>query len=156
MSNSFCDPMDYSLSGSSVLGISQARRLMWVAVFFSKGSSQPRDQTWVSCIGRQILYYWATWSPVHHIRNLQKSRYVDSNKPYRNGGNLLALRQKKIIIIISQFGCLLEKLIDQVYMNEVKLLLTWSPRHNRALNFVSKINTSLAKVYVFSVDGFLK
>lgn len=57
--------------------------------------------------------------------------------------------------IISQFGCLIEKLIDQVYMNEVKLLLTLSPRHNRALNFVSKINTSLAKVYVFSVDGFL-
>ena len=57
--------------------------------------------------------------------------------------------------IISQFGCLIEKLIDQVYMNEVILLLTLSPRHNRALNFLSKINTSLAKVYAFSVDGFL-
>jgi len=39
--------MDYSPSGSSVHGISQARILEWVAISFSKGSSQPRDQTCV-------------------------------------------------------------------------------------------------------------
>ena len=38
-----------------------ARRLEWVAIFSSTGSSQPRDQTLVSCIGRQIIYHWATW-----------------------------------------------------------------------------------------------
>ena len=43
-----CDPMDCSLPGSSVHGISQARILQWVAIFFSRGSSQPRDHTWVS------------------------------------------------------------------------------------------------------------
>ena len=43
----FCNPMDYSPSGSSVHGISQARILEWVAISFSKGSSQPRDQTCV-------------------------------------------------------------------------------------------------------------
>ena len=59
----FCDPMDYSLPGSSVFGISRARILMWVAISLSEVSSQPRDQTWVSCIGRQILYCWATWKP---------------------------------------------------------------------------------------------
>ena len=37
-----CDPMGYSLPGSSVYGILQARRLEWVAILFSKGSSQPR------------------------------------------------------------------------------------------------------------------
>ena len=37
------DPMDYSLPGSSVHGIFQARILEWVAVPSSKGSSQPRD-----------------------------------------------------------------------------------------------------------------
>ena len=37
------DPMDYSPSGTSVHGISQARILKWVAISFSKGSSQPRD-----------------------------------------------------------------------------------------------------------------
>ena len=45
-----CDPMDCSLPGSSVLGISQARVLEWAAIPFSRGSSQPRDQTQVSCI----------------------------------------------------------------------------------------------------------
>ena len=38
-----CDPMDYSPPGSSVHGILQARILVWVAMPFSRGSSQPRD-----------------------------------------------------------------------------------------------------------------
>ena len=47
--------MDCSLPGSSVHGIFQARILEWVVVSYSRGSSQPRDQTCVSCIDRQIL-----------------------------------------------------------------------------------------------------
>ena len=39
-------------TGSSVHGILQARILEWVAIPFSRGSSPPRDRTWVSCIGR--------------------------------------------------------------------------------------------------------
>ena len=51
-----CDPMDCSPPGSSVCGILQARILEWVAISSSRGSSQPRDQTWVSCIaGRFFL-----------------------------------------------------------------------------------------------------
>ena len=41
-------------------GISQARILEWAAIPFSRGSSQSRDWTRVSCIGRQILYNWVT------------------------------------------------------------------------------------------------
>ena len=44
--------------GSSVHGIPQARILEWAAIFFSRGSFLPRDQTWISyisCICRQIL-----------------------------------------------------------------------------------------------------
>ena len=44
-----CDPTDCNLPGSSVCGILQARIMEWVAISFSRGSSQPRDQTWVSC-----------------------------------------------------------------------------------------------------------
>ena len=55
-----CDPMDCSPPASSVHGISQVRILKWVAISFSRGSSQLRDWTPVSCIGRQILYHWAT------------------------------------------------------------------------------------------------
>ena len=57
-------PMDYSLPGSSVHGILQARILEWVAISFSRVSSQPRDWncvSYVSCIGRQVLYHY------HHL-----------------------------------------------------------------------------------------
>ena len=47
-------------SPDSVHGISQARILEWVAISFSKRSSQPRAWTQISCIGRQILYHWGT------------------------------------------------------------------------------------------------
>ena len=51
-----CNPMDCSLQGSSFHGIFQARVLEWVAISFSRGSSQPRDQTQVSrIIGRCFI-----------------------------------------------------------------------------------------------------
>ena len=50
-----CDPMD-----STVRGILQARILEWVAFPFSRGSSQPRDWTQVSCIGGGFFTSWAT------------------------------------------------------------------------------------------------
>ena len=50
-----CNPMDYSLPGSSVHGVFQARVLEWVAISFSRGSSRPRDRTRVSHIaGRRF------------------------------------------------------------------------------------------------------
>ena len=39
-----CDPSDYSLPGSSVHGILQARILQWVAIPFTKSSFQARDR----------------------------------------------------------------------------------------------------------------
>ena len=55
-----CDSLDCSPPGSFVHGISQARILEWVAISFSRVSSWSRNRTWVSCIGRRILYHWAT------------------------------------------------------------------------------------------------
>ena len=55
--------MDHSPPCSSVHGIFQARILEWVAISSSRGSSQPRDWTCISCvsgIGRQILYHWTS------------------------------------------------------------------------------------------------
>ena len=52
----FWDAMDYSPVGSSVHGIS----LEWVDIFFSRGSSWPRDQICISHVGRRVLYHWAT------------------------------------------------------------------------------------------------
>ena len=55
-----CNPMDCSPPGSSVHGILQKRILEWVAIPFSRGSSQPRDRTWVSCIAGGFFTIWAT------------------------------------------------------------------------------------------------
>ena len=64
-----CDPC--SPSGSSVHEIFQARILQWVAISYSRGSSEPRDRTQiscVSCIGRQILYHCTTWEAVNSVQ----------------------------------------------------------------------------------------
>ena len=49
--------MDCNLPGSTVHGISQARILECVAISFSRGSSRHKDWTWVSWLGRWILYH---------------------------------------------------------------------------------------------------
>ena len=62
--STLCDPLNHSLPGSSLHGISQARILEWVFIPFSSGSSPSKYQTHiscVSCIGRQILYQWEEW-----------------------------------------------------------------------------------------------
>ena len=64
-----CNPMHYSLPGSSVHGILQARILKWVGVPFSRGSSRSRDRTQVSCIaGGFIITRKALFLLGDHIR----------------------------------------------------------------------------------------
>ena len=55
-----CDPTDCSLPGSSVHGIFHAIVLEWIAIAFSRGSSQPRDQTQVYLIVDRHFTVWAT------------------------------------------------------------------------------------------------
>ena len=62
-----CNTIDCSLPGSSVHGIFKTRILEYIAIFSSRGYSQPRDGTLiscVSCIGRKDLYHWL------HLRQL--------------------------------------------------------------------------------------
>ena len=55
-----CNTVDCSPPGSSAHGILQARILEWVAISSSRGSSQPRGWTWVSCIAGRFFTVWAT------------------------------------------------------------------------------------------------
>ena len=64
--------MDCSPPDSSVHGILQARILEWVTISFSRESSCPRDQTHVSCIGRQVLC---------HLRNPQTLVCHEPDRP---------------------------------------------------------------------------
>ena len=84
MSNS-CDPMDCSSPGSSVHGILQARMLEWVAIFFSRGSSQPRNQTQVSRIAGRFFIPWVMWealyqSKINIFKKWQKRRRGELDK----------------------------------------------------------------------------
>ena len=54
-----CDSMDCYLPDSSVHGVLQARTLEWVAIPFFRESSQPRDQTRISCIAGRFFTIWA-------------------------------------------------------------------------------------------------
>ena len=71
-----CNPMDCSLPGSSVHGISQAGILEWVPICSSRASSQPRDRihvSCVSCIARKILYHCTIWEALYvYIYNSSK------------------------------------------------------------------------------------
>ena len=78
-----CDPMDCSLPGSSVHGIFQARILEWVAIFFSRESSQPRDQTPGLPHCRQMLYH-LSYQPRQHIKKQRHyfAKKCPSNQSY--------------------------------------------------------------------------
>ena len=57
----FSTPWTVACQAHLVHGISQVGILEWVAISSSRGSSQPWDRTWVSCIGRRVLYPRVTW-----------------------------------------------------------------------------------------------
>ena len=76
------NPMDYSPPDSSVHRILQVRTLEWVTIPFSKGLSQHRDWThvsWVSCIGRHIIYHCCHLGSQNHFQSVQFSRSVVSD-----------------------------------------------------------------------------
>ena len=86
-----CDLMDCSLPDLPVHEIFQARLLEWVAISFSRGSSQPRDRTCVSGIGKWSLYHWATWEVPPWVQVTYYTSYIWSK---------IALRSLKIVRLL--------------------------------------------------------
>ena len=78
------DPMDCSPPDSSIHGILQARIQEWLAISFSRGSSQPRDWTQVSHIAGGFFTVWATrpCSPTESILSLSLTRFGFRRKAY--------------------------------------------------------------------------
>ena len=62
-----CSPMNCSPLGSSVHRILQAIILEWIVIPFSRGSSQPRDQTQVSFIAGRFFTVWATMVGIYKL-----------------------------------------------------------------------------------------
>ena len=91
LSPTLCNPTDCSPPGSSVHGIPQARKLEWVAMPSSKGSSQPRDQThisYVSYVGSRILYHYCHWG----------SLYIKHTHTHTHGWLLFGIRSKWLLL----------------------------------------------------------
>ena len=102
-----CDPM-CSLPGFSVHGIFQARVLEWVDISFSRGSSQPRDQTRVSHIVGRRFTLWATreatassGKPLLQKQDISVRR--GKGQKLRNIGGLWELQKARKQILLRRF-----------------------------------------------------
>ena len=101
-----CDPVDYSLPGSSFHGVFQARILEWVAISYSRESSWPRDWTQVFCISSLAGRFFTTAPPgkptcIYTIYNIQYC--TNRGKFFCNAITCIhgyALRKKSLIISI--------------------------------------------------------
>ena len=107
--------MNCSPPGSSVHGISQARvGWEWVAISFSRGSSQPRDQTWVFCIADRFFTNWAT-KEAWEVKN--GSAFI----PIPKKGNAKECSNYHTIALISHASKVMLKILQarlQQYMNQ--------------------------------------
>ena len=107
-----CDPMDYSLQGSSVHGIIQARVLEWVAISFSRGSSQARDRTGVSRIAGRCFTVWSTrLIPIEECRE-PEALWELSDKDFSNWLCFLIL-----LPFLSLFASLLPSCLPSLFLS---------------------------------------
>ena len=104
------DPMDYSLPGSSVHGILQARRILeWVAIPFSRGSSQIRDRTRVFCTAGRFFTIRATREATYTYTHTFVPAQISSGKIYKKLEIVVASRKKarvewRLIFLYIPFG----------------------------------------------------
>ena len=102
MCPTLCDPIDYSLPVSSVHGIFQAILLEWIAISFSRGSSQPRDRTrisYVSCIAGRFCTTEPTGMSLSSILH---SPNIDRETQFTQRRNCPRHQQSRV----SNFNCL--------------------------------------------------
>ena len=82
--------------GPSVHAISQEGILKWVAISFSRGSSQPRDRNHVSCLRKQILYRCATWDSYLYP---QKTHLTEASYAGARGVKSLQTTSSNVLIV---------------------------------------------------------
>ena len=149
-----CDPMDCSLPGFSIHGILQARILEWVTISFSRGSSQPRDWTWVSHIGGRRFNLWATGEALGVQGGKERGRHGKSPESvqksrlsHRRFGEQNQRTHNQML------DCIVEKIRwrkcwqEREYCTELRLLLGWGflrcrvpqrPQHRRFISVMCR------------------
>ena len=119
-----CNPTDCSLPGSSVHGIFQAIVLEWIAISFSRGSSQPRDQTQVSRIVDRRFTIQATrevprvFSKKASILRYSAFFIVQLSHPYMTTGKTIALTRRTFV----------GKVMSLLFNMACRLVITFLPR----------------------------
>ena len=142
-----CNPMDCSLPGSSIHGILQARVLEWVAISFSRGSSQPRDQTRVSWIPGRRFNLWAT----DKCNNMDEPQTHNSAKcdaipctysiytKFRHRQNCAWITEVRIVVV-SGDGVRLGVVWKEEWRTYLEMLHLnfgwWLPRYSRLLKLI--------------------
>ena len=92
----FATPRTVAPPGSSVWRIFQARILEWIAISFSRGSSQPRDQTHISCIGRYSLPMSHQGSPLLLLPTyLYASKFGKLSSGHRTGKGQFSFQSQR-------------------------------------------------------------
>ena len=128
-----CNPVDYSPPESSVHGIFQARILKWVVIPFSRGSSQPRVQTQVSCITGRFFIIWATWE---HLKE-RNSEVAQSCPTLCNptdcslsGSSIRGISQARILEWVAVFFSRSSQLRDWTWVSHIvgRLFTVWATR----------------------------
>ena len=95
-----CNPVDHRPPGSFVLEISQARILEWVAISFSRGSSQPRNWTWISHVAVRFFVVLTT-------RESWESSKWPQNYGQLSGLQCARIMQRSLIQLSFEHTCLI-------------------------------------------------
>ena len=125
-----CDSMDYNPLGSSVQGILQERILEWVAIPFSRQSSQPRDWTHIS-YGSCIICIFFTTEPPGIERKCPRSWGL-----WQGSGYLPVSYQERKLIC--SFLCTL----FSIWYLQASLTLLVQPTENSLSNLVTKLTSA--------------
>ena len=130
-----CDLMDCGPPGSSVHGILQARILEWIAIPYSKGSSRPRNQTWVSLTAGRFLTIWATRETTSSYLLISPQSHSEDDSAdmdTRNSSLILCTQNsQKMSIWCVQFSSVQS-------LSRVQLFVTpWTAAHQASLSITN-------------------
>ena len=156
-----CSPTDCSPSGSSVHGILQARIAEWVGISYSRGSSQPRAWTCVSCasyIGRWILYHCATWEAKQNITEEKSDGKRFTRELWKPNKRSLALDRPAVPQWTRyQYSLIIWEMIlgpKQEHFRTKNILIISLPLFTLWIlrKYLQKLNQFVASVYFVAVE----
>ena len=157
--------MDCSSPVTSVHGIFQAKTVEWVTISYSRGSSQPKDQTLVSCVSfidRQVFYHCTTWedpltglfSSVQLLSHVQlfATPWTAAHRPPQSITNSQSLLKLMSIELVMPSNLLPISIFPsiRVFSNELVLCIRW-PKY-WGFSFSISSSTEFSGLISFRMD----